>query len=217
MQLHAFIANSRTTTTAEQHAPRRWSALSRHTFRACLLFITCSAALSHAQVTHGVFRSVDGNGRTIFSDRVSGGQPPAATPVMETVAPAFEPIVLPLVLREAMKNYPVVIHTGNDCKPCDSARSMLEQRGIPFEERTISTVSDHNALLNLSGQDQLPFVTIGKQHLIGWEDGEWQRYLDAAGYPKRSVLPISWQPPPPRPLGTQAESFSSRPAPANVN
>ena len=185
----------------------------------CAILIGLSQAEPvHAQSAHGVFKTIDAQGRIIFSDRPGGGLPPTVTPVSEpSSSPAAEPIVLPVVLREAMKHYPVVIHTGNDCKPCDSAKAMLQHRGIPFEERTISTVSDHNALQKLSGQDQLPFLTIGKQHLIGWEDGEWQKYLDAAGYPKQSVLPVSWQQPVPRPLGPTSEALPPNNVSPNVN
>ena len=62
-------------------------------------------------------------------------------------------------------------------------------RGIPFDERTVKSNEDVEALQRLSGQASLPLLTIGTQQLKGFSDAEWSQYLDAAGYPKSVQLP----------------------------
>lgn len=73
-------------------------------------------------------------------------------------------------------------------------------RGVPFTERTVTTSEDAAALQRLSGSTSLPFGSIGGQQLVGFSDGEWTQYLDAAGYPKQSQLPSSYRPPAATPL-----------------
>ena len=46
----------------------------------------------------------------------------------------------------------------------------------------------------------LPIVRIGNQQLKGYASRDWQTYLDAAGYPKQSALPKTYQWPAPTPL-----------------
>ncbi|RZJ25354.1 MAG: glutaredoxin family protein, partial [Haliea sp.] len=100
---------------------------------------------------------------------------------------------LPFELRRVAGQYPVTLYTGNDCAPCGSARSLLTSRGIPFSEKTVTTAEDGQALKRLSGESALPFLTIGSQQLKGFSDAEWTQFLDAAGYPKSSVLPASYR------------------------
>ncbi len=111
--------------------------------------------------------------------------------------------------------YPVTLYTGNDCGPCGSARSMLTTRGIPFTEKTVTTSEDAQALKRLSGETALPFVTIGSQQLKGFSDAEWTQFLDAAGYPKTSVLPSNYRQAAATPLvtvSTAAEAPAAPPA-----
>jgi hypothetical protein len=70
---------------------------------------------------------------------------------------------------------------------------MLSSRGIPFSERSVTTNEDIAALQRLAGESSLPFLTIGGQRIKGYSDQEWTQYLDAAGYPKTSLLPSGYK------------------------
>jgi hypothetical protein len=98
---------------------------------------------------------------------------------------------------------------------------MLSGRGIPFAERTVTTNEDIASLQRISGESSLPFLTIGGQRIKGYSDLEWTQYLDAAGYPKTSVLPSSYRAAPATPLvalqkpGSKSEEKpEQRPEPA---
>jgi glutaredoxin len=108
--------------------------------------------------------------------------------------------------------YPVVLYTGDNCAPCGAGRSLLTSRGVPFSEKTITTAADSEALQRLSGENSLPFLTIGSQQLKGFSDAEWTQFLDAAGYPKSSALPASYRAPAPSPLVTAAAASAIAPA-----
>jgi hypothetical protein len=77
---------------------------------------------------------------------------------------------------------------------------MLSGRGIPFTERTVTTPEDSDYLQRLTGENSLPMLSIGGQRLKGYAESEWLQYLDAAGYPKTSVLPAGYRNPPPAPM-----------------
>jgi glutaredoxin len=107
---------------------------------------------------------------------------------------------LPFELRQVVGKYPVTLYTSSNCAPCDSGRSLLSTRGVPFSEKTIATAQDAEALQKLSGNNSLPFLTIGAQHVAGFSASEWTQYLSAAGYPESSKLPASYRSPPAAPL-----------------
>lgn len=140
-----------------------------------------------------VYRIVGADGKVTFSDK-----PPVDTNAKVTSgagggggAGASSP--LPFELRQVAAKYPVTLYTGEGCGPCVSARSMLITRGIPFTEKTVTTVDDTQALQRVSGDNSLPFATIGSQQLKGFSDSEWTQFLNAAGYPATSVLPASYR------------------------
>ena len=108
----------------------------------------------------------------------------------------------PTALREAARKYPVTLYTGPQCDACDAAREYLQQRGIPFVEKTITTNADIKAYKALSdGSDRLPFISIGATKLpAGFSSSSWSTALDAAGYPKTSALPRTYVRPQPTAL-----------------
>jgi glutaredoxin len=163
-----------------------------------------------------VYRIVGPDGKVTFSDRAPLTASDAR--VSETAAKGTGgagAAGLPFELRQAAQKYPVLLYTGNNCGTCDTARALLNNRGIPFNEKTITTQQDAEALKRLSGEAALPSLSIGSQQLKGFSDVEWTQFLNAAGYPARSVLPASYRPPAPTPLvavaAAPAASASSAP------
>ena len=159
-----------------------------------LLVLAASSFSSASQAQQQVYRIVGPDGKVTFSDQ----PPPAASNARVTSsssdsAGAAAAAALPFELRRVAGQYPVTLYTGENCAPCVSARSMLSARGIPFSEKTVLSNEDSQALKRLSGESMLPFLTIGSQQLKGFSDAEWTQFLDAAGYPKSSVLPASYR------------------------
>ena len=148
-----------------------------------------------------VYRIVGADGKVTFSDKppVSEQQGKIATTGVGAAAAASS-VTLPFELRQVVSKYPVTLYTSADCAPCASARAMLTSRGIPFAEKTVTTNDDIAALQKLSGQNAVPLLTIGSHRVKGYSDTEWNQDLDAAGYPKTSLLPASYRNPPPTPL-----------------
>ena len=157
---------------------------------ACAVWL-CAASTAQAQT---VYRIVGADGRVTFSDKPPANVEQGKVAATGTgSAAAASSGSMPFELRQVSSRYPVVLYSAPDCGPCSGGRAMLVNRGIPFSERSVTTNEDLAALKRLSGDTALPFLTVGAQHIKGYSDVEWTQYLDAAGYPKVSQLPIGYQ------------------------
>jgi glutaredoxin len=160
------------------------------------------------------FKVTGADGKVTYTDR-EPAQAEGRVTSLGARAPvqAAEP-ELPFELRQTTAKYPVTLYTiTGACQPCTSARQLLRQRGIPFDERHIISGEDSEALEKLSGAREAPTLTIGSQVLRGLAVEVWHSYLDAAGYPRDSRLPSSYQYRPATPLVERREP-AQRTAPA---
>lgn len=162
------------------------------------------------------YKVVGPDGRITYTDRPPAGavaRPlgagPAATPAAE----------LPYALRQASTRYPATLYTAPHCSPCDSARALLRQRGVPVREYTIERAEDVAELQRREGRIELPILRLGAQRLQGFEAGDWHATLDAATYPRTSLLPPTWRAAQSQPLvpvetepAPRAEAAPARPA-----
>jgi glutaredoxin len=181
------------------------------TFMALVLCGPCAAQ----------YKVVASDGSVTYTDR-----PPAHTNVRVTplqrgavasaaaAADAGAAALLPLELRAVASRYPVTLYTTGECTPCDSARALLQQRGVPYSERRVLVEEDAVALERLLGWRTVPSLTLGTQALRGFASAEWSSYIDAAGYPRESRLPRGWSAPAATPLTERAPVAAAAPAPA---
>jgi glutaredoxin len=149
-----------------------------------------------------IYRLVGPDGRVTFSDKAPL-DPNTKTTLARGVAPPAGSSLesLPFELRQVASRYPVTFYTGPGCGPCGEGRALLSSRGVPYAEKTVTTNDDIEALKRLTnGAASLPILTIGGQQLRGFSEVEWVQFLDAAGYPKNSLLPAGYIPSPASPL-----------------
>ncbi len=200
----------------KQHALPQWLAL----------FGLLSAVLPCAAQQYKV---VGADGSITYTDRPPATSTLRITPIGKTpgasaaatAAAKFDPN-LPVELRQLTQRYPVTLYTTANCQPCDAGRLWLAQRGVPYNERSVLTAEDEQALAVLVGGRSVPSLTIGAQPVRGFAEADWMAYLDAAGYPREGKLPRGWQPPAvtplteaaPRPAEPRPASNPPRPAPA---
>jgi glutaredoxin len=194
--------------------------LARPVLASGLMGLFAGAALVAADANaQQVYRSVGPDGRVTFTDKlpVQGEAKTKAAPVAAVPsAGGTGGANLPFELRQVANRYPVTLYTGPNCAPCASGRAMLAARGVPFTEKTVTTNDDIDALKRIAGVPSLPFMSIGGQQLKGYSDAEWTQYLDAAGYPKSSILPSGYAQAPATPLVTvqSPQRTAAAPAPA---
>ena len=135
-----------------------------------------------------LYRWVDPSGRVFYTDKL----PPKVARSIEQKKLGDRPPELPLPyeLQRAVKSFPVVLYASDCGPPCDDARQLLDQRGVPHEDRDARDPVIRQEMARFTGGPvEVPLMLVGRSAVKGFEPGEWNRTLDAAGYPKTSILP----------------------------
>ena len=161
--------------------------------RIVLIVALCTFALgAGAQV----YRWTDDQGRVHVTDtpppasakgvkRTDGGTSSAPTAAAESKSTQQEPFAL----RQAQAKFPVTLYTIPNCEGCNRARSLLNTRGIPFKEISLTDASQMDEFKQTVGGNTVPAMIVGSTVQKGFEEGAYQALLDAAGYPATGVLP----------------------------
>ncbi len=160
------------------------------------------------------YKVVNPDGSVTYTDR-----PPVASNVRVTSlnrtgtrAGRAQEIALPAELRSVAQRHPVTLYTMADCLPCANARKLLQQRGVPYSEKSVITEEDAAALVRLVGARTLPAMSVGAQPVRGWSEQDWTSYLDVAGYPRENRLPAGWLTPEATPLVERVPATARGPA-----
>jgi glutaredoxin len=177
-------------------------------------WVIAVALLSIGGAADAQYRWRDVSGQVNYGDFPPGDardlKPVGAQAPVETVDAN---LTLPFELRRAKALYPVVLYSSDACPPCENARVYLRQRGVPFSERVVETPADNSELKRITGIEMVPVITVGKDTLAGFNNGDWSRALDAAGYPSVSKLPAGYAGEPPRSLISRVSGPANRVAP----
>ncbi len=149
-----------------------------------------------------LYKVVGPDGRVTYTDQSPAGSGSRISTLDAAGGTVEVPATnaLPRDLRKATERFPVTLYVTKDCAPCDSARQLLIQRGVPFTEKRVTSADDAAALERAIGARSVPALTVGAQVLRGLSQTDWSVYLDAAGYPRESRLPKGWQQPDATPL-----------------
>ena len=121
-----------------------------------LALMAATALVLQAAHAQTVYRIVGADGKVTFSDK------PPVTRDEKTTATGrggkaldIGNAPLPYELSQVVGRYPVTLYTSNNCGPCGPARNLLSSRGIPFNERTITTNEDVEALVRRNRPQRL--------------------------------------------------------------
>ena len=160
------------------------------------------------------YKLVGPDGKVTYTDRAPAATEGKVTSLGLRSSAAGADSSLPLELRQPVARYPVTLYvvTGA-CEPCEAARQLLRQRGVPFAEKQVQSAEDGEALERLAGSRDVPVLTLGAQTLRGLAPAVWGSYLDAAGYPRESRLPATYQYPAATPLTERREASARTPVP----
>lgn len=148
-----------------------------------LLLANCTVAGAQ------LYRWTDESGKTHFTDTPP---PPKAKNVQQRSnaggGGAADTAGLPFALQQAMKAAPITLYTTAGCEACGEARKLLNARGIPFKEVSVSSEAQLAELKNAVGSNSVPAMLVGSAVLKGFEQAQYHAALDAAGYPKSGIL-----------------------------
>ena len=188
--------------------------------RWALLWILAGMTPAYAQV----YKWTGPDGTVHYGDT----PPPVSTaknmPQAVQASPTSKSVSLPYELAEAVKKHPVTLYSSANCTPCETGRSLLMTRGVPFTEKTVRTSDDVAHVREVSGDSQLPVLMVGTRKQQGFVAEEWNATLTAAGYPTSNKLPKGYRNPPPEAAApipkkdpVAAQPASSDPAPATLS
>ena len=154
----------------------------------------CAALLLGAPLlAQAQYKVIGADGKVTYTDRAPSTTEGKVTSLNARPGVVVD-VALPIELRQAASRYPVTLYVSvGACEPCDSARQLLRQRGVPYTEKQIVSAEDSDALDRLTGGRDVPTLSIGSQTLRGLAPEVWASYLDAAAYPRESRLPSSYQ------------------------
>jgi len=148
--------------------------------------LVVAAAAAHGQT----YKWKDAAGVVHYSDT------PPAKGTAQVLRPDNRPEAapsLPYELARAAKLHPVTSYTTARCDACDQGRALLRARGIPFAEKTVNTAEDREQLHRAGGKDELPLLVVGNRPVTGFAAGAWNEALDAASYPRKTMLPPGYR------------------------
>ena len=150
-----------------------------------------------------LFRWTDYRGQINYGDR----PPPDAQNLLRidllTIGEHTQSL-LPYQVRRAASNFPVMLFTSKSCPPCNTARTFLNKRGIPFAERTVESNEDGEEFKRVTNAEGVPVMLLGTKPVVAFDPDDWNNALDATGYPGTSMLPRSFKQEPARPLTAKA-------------
>jgi glutaredoxin len=155
-----------------------------------LLALLAISSAASAQM----FKWVDERGVTHFSDHPPPPNAKAAGALKAAAGPASG-ASLPYELAQAARAHPVILYTTSPCGACDQGRSMLNARGIPFAEKTVSTEADNAQMTAAGGNGQLPLLLVGRRKIVGYDSDNWNAALNDASYPASRMLPPNYKGP----------------------
>jgi glutaredoxin len=156
------------------------------------LLVTLAALLCAGSASAQLYKWKDAKGVTHFSDMPPASSRGRAEVTNYSGSGAASAPALPYELAQAVRANPVTFYTTPACTPCDQARSFLQQRGIPYSEKTVTTANDQQALKAAGSDGQLPMLLVGATRLLGFAPDAWKEALDAA-YPSKPMLPRGYR------------------------
>ncbi|HUX31233.1 MAG TPA: glutaredoxin family protein [Thiobacillus sp.] len=148
-----------------------------------LLTAVCLTIASASLAAAQLYQWKDAQGRTVYSD-----QPPPPS-IHNAQQKSFKGNVIEIgdsyALKTAREKFPITLYASACGAPCDQARQLLTERGVPFSNKDPQANPSAQAeLQKLTGRSSVPVLVVGSDKIDGFETGQWQAMLDRAGYPK---------------------------------
>jgi len=148
----------------------------------CAILVVLAVASSTAAAQ--IYRWTDEKGKVHISDTPP---PPGAKNVQKRPATASQPSEPDA--QQGKKSTVTLFSTPACGESCNSARQLLNTRGVPFREVSVVDENSMEELMKMVGADAVPSLVVGTTVQQGFRVSAYHAMLDAAGYPKTGVLP----------------------------
>ncbi|MGH8668612.1 MAG: DUF4124 domain-containing protein [Burkholderiales bacterium] len=154
-----------------------------------------------------IYRWTDDKGRVHITDTpppssAKNVEKKGAAAARSSGSAAAAPAPTPYELAQAIKNFPVTLYTSPTCsEPCVNARTVLNQRGVPFKEVQVWDEQTNADLKQASGSNEVPTLVVGRSVHVGFLHSAYDALLDSARYPREGAVAARTQAPPAPPEG----------------
>lgn len=126
-----------------------------------------------------LYKWVDEDGNVSYQD----SPPPEDSGQVQTFSGQSDESV-----ASTLPDVDVVLYAIGDCDACDMARNLLNERGVPFQEKDAEGGAEIQAeLREVAGVLSVPVVTIGDEVLTGYNRGLIVNELEEAGFEAGSM------------------------------
>ena len=137
--------------------------------------MTLLLASSPAGGEDKLYKWVDEDGNITYQDRPPPGDPGQVETFIDGTGVAETESALPDV--------DVVLYAIEVCDVCDLVRNLLDERGVPFEEKSADNNPEVQAeLKEVSGLLSVPVLVIGEEVLKGYNKDLMLKVLEHAGF-----------------------------------
>lgn len=141
------------------------------------------AAASTPLAASQLYQWKDARGRTVYSDQAP--LPGAGNVQQRNFKGSVIEVGESYAAKVAREKHPVTLYTSACGAPCDQAKQLLAERGVPHTTQDLESSKPARAELEkLTGRLNVPVLRVGDEKIEGFETGRWQAALDRAGYPK---------------------------------
>ena len=141
------------------------------------LLAVCLMTLAGAALADKVYKWVDANGRTQFSDHA-----PDAIKAKEITIPTFTGATQVMAAPGNAGGRGIKLYTTARCGYCKRARAYLASRALAYTEFDVETSSVGRAdYARLKGRG-VPIIFVGDQRMDGYSEAGLAQLLQNAGY-----------------------------------
>ena len=154
-----------------------------------ILWVSMFGLVCGSAAADELYRWVDQAGKMHYSDIPAVGITGIKIINLNS-APANDEAGLSYETRRAKQNFPVTLYVATNCGDiCQEARNLLLKRGVPFDEKNLTTQAEFVAFKELSNSDGVPTLVVGRNWVKGFQSQQWHAELDVAGYPTALIKP----------------------------
>ena len=149
--------------------------MARASQRIALTCATLAAvvALGAAAQTPPIYRYIDAEGRTIYSDQM----PPSSAKNVQAkrlTQNLIETDKVPIAAQRAQDRFPVTLYTYACGDVCDKAEALLNRRGVPYTTVNVQDSAGFEKLKKATGDNQVPVLQAGDKLIAkGFSDARW--------------------------------------------
>jgi hypothetical protein len=84
-------------------------------------------------------------------------------------------------LQQAVKNFPVVDSTSEECgEPREQGMDLMTKRGVPFAETVAAKQGEIHDLIEVAGAARVPLMVVDVTMQKAYEEESWNEALDTA-------------------------------------